>query len=77
MKLYRSTLAQVRDGSGARCAVDHGQFAHHRPEAEDSKDAFTAIGRADARFEQTILYPIASISFIPGEEQRLLRLKGY
>ena len=39
MKLYRSTLAQVRDGSGARCAVDHGQFAHHRPEAEDSKDS--------------------------------------
>jgi hypothetical protein len=66
MKLYRSTLAQVRDGSGARCAVDHGQFAHHRPEAEDSKDAFTAIGRADARFEQAILYPVASISFVPG-----------
>jgi hypothetical protein len=37
---------------------------------EDGKNAFTAVGRADARFEQTILYPIASISFIPGEEQR-------
>jgi hypothetical protein len=58
-------LAEGRDRSGAGCAVDHGQFAHYRLGAEDSKDAFTAVGRADARFEQTILYRVASTSLIP------------
>src|SRR5882762_8954368 len=50
-------VAERRDRSGARRAVDHGQFAYHRPRSENAKNAFTTVRCADARFEQTILYP--------------------
>src|ERR1700738_2532271 len=70
-------VAERRDRSGARRAVDHGQFAYHRPRSENAKNAFTTVRCADARFEQTLLYSVASVSFIPGQEQRLLGVKGY
>jgi hypothetical protein len=68
-------IAERGDGSGARRAVDHGQFAYHRSRSKNGKNALTAIGRGDARFEQTFLDAVASVSFIPGQEQYLIGIK--
>jgi hypothetical protein len=39
--------------------------------SKDSKNAFNALGCGDGNFEQTVLYTVTSISFIPGPKQRL------
>ena len=65
------------DHGGASRGLPIGEAPFSERRSKDSKNAFNALGCDDGNFEQTVLYPVASISFIPGPKQRLPCHEGY
>ncbi len=62
-------VAQGCDGRRARAAVDHRHVADDRARAENREDAFRALRRGHANFDQALIQPVAAVAGVARKKQ--------